>query len=382
MKTGSKTSGTHPNPEPRLPIGNFIMTAVETTVNTTAELEYIYDYSLYYEEHDQDQYAPCDKSHVRAFQRIFLPTLYSILTVLSIAGNLLLAIILLKCTRLRGVASLLLLNMALSDMLFAVTLPFWAVSAHSHWLFGSAGCKTLTAVFTLNLYSSIFFITCMSLEAYLCVVWACNERTARGRRASMCVAVWILACLSAVPSLAFATVEETDGKMQCVYSFGEVHISPWRLFMKFQLNICGFLLPFLAMSFFFLRILCVMPRSGMRKKFKVLWLALLLLGVFFLFWFPYNLMVFLHSLQDLHVLSDCALSANLDFATHFTESLAFVHACLNLLMYAAVNRRFRNELSKILKRMCHRGREYSLECTGSTSPMSAPSPTIVLTTVC
>ncbi|KAL4604892.1 atypical chemokine receptor 2-like [Arapaima gigas] len=365
-----------------LSAGTFTMAMLKMTENTTKYLEHNHDYNSYYSEDYFDKYAPCDKSHVTAFMRIFLPVFYAVLTVLSITGNLLLAVVLIRWTKLRSTTSVFLLNMAVSDCLFAATLPFWAVSACSQWLFGSVGCKALTAVYTLNLYSSIFFITCVSLEAYLCVVWARDERWVLARKRTICIAVWLLASLTTVPSLIFITLEEEDGEKHCVYVFGDDDMTPWKLFLKFQLNIFGFLLPFLSMTFFFLRILCVMLKSNITKGFKILKLALLLLGVFFVLWFPYNLVVFLHSLQDLHVITDCTVSANLDFAVQVTQSLAFVHACLNLVIYASVHRRFRNELRRMLKRMCQLGREYSLECTGSTSLVAPPSPPVILTTVC
>ncbi|KAJ8408202.1 hypothetical protein AAFF_G00264300 [Aldrovandia affinis] len=296
--------------------------------------DYDYDYSHYYSNDSEPHQnsGPCDKAHVKASAKILLPVLYTFVCALGIVGNTFLVFVLIKCIKLRSAMSMYLLNMAVSDILFAVTLPFWAVYAHSEWIFGDVGCKVITVIYTVNLYSSIFFITCISLDRYLSIVWASPTKSFGSvpKGGTVCAVVWAIAFLAAAPDLSFVKMQELDGKKTCVHDFGEEHTSLWRVFTRFELNILGFLMPFLAMLFFYLRIYCVAFRSKMGKKCRALRLAVALVVVFFVLWFPYNLVVLLHSLQDLHVMiSDCAASRRLDLALQVTESLAFTHACLN-----------------------------------------------------
>ncbi|XP_035284314.1 atypical chemokine receptor 2 isoform X2 [Anguilla anguilla] len=321
----------------------------EPDISVTAPQEFgsDYDYSHYYAFSDgsYQDYGLCEKTHVRAFGRIFLPVFYTFVCALDIVGNTLLVFILIKYIKPSSVTSVYLLNMAASDILFAVTLPFWAVYAHSEWIFGDFGCKTITLIYTVNLFSSIYFITCISLDRYLNIVWASstNRFVKSPKCYVMCIVVWALSFLAAAPDLNFVKLQEFDGKKTCTHEFG----------VKMKLG----------------------------KKSRTLKLAVALVVVFFVLWFPYNLVLFLHSLQDLHVISDCATSKRLDLAIQVTESLAFTHTCLNPILYAFVNKRFRSCLFKILKKVCKRGRAYSLECTGSTSISSDLNTGIELTMV-
>ncbi|KAJ8268097.1 hypothetical protein COCON_G00132690 [Conger conger] len=344
---------------------------ITVTVASPQEYGSDYYYNYYYALSDDSHqsYAPCEKTHVKAFSRIFLPVFYAFVCALGVVGNTLLVFILVKYIKCSSAASIYLLNMAASDILFAVTLPFWAAYARSEWMFGDVGCKTITLIYTVNLYSSIYFITCISLDRYLYIVWAWPTNSFRILPKSyvMCIVVWAVSFLAAAPDLNFVKLQEFNGTKTCSHDFGGEHMSLWRIFIKFQMNIIGFLIPFLAMLFFYLSIYCIALKFKVGKKSRTLKLAVALVTVFFVLWFPYNLVLFLHSLQDIHVFSDCSTSQRLDFAISITESLAFIHTCLNPILYGFVNKRFRRCLFKILEKVCKRGRVYSLECTSSQS---------------
>ncbi|XP_048868005.1 atypical chemokine receptor 2 isoform X2 [Brienomyrus brachyistius] len=348
-------------------------------MNASQDLDYNYD--GYYTDDYSHLFAPCEKTHVRAFGKVFLPILYSVVSILGIVGNVFLIIFLIRSTKQKKTLSIFLLNMAVSDTLFALTLPFWTIYIVKHWIFGLIGCKVITMVYTLNLYSSIFFITCVSLDAYLQIVWGSPALAVPPRRLRACALVWILSLLATLPSVIFVEVEEIEGQKRCVLRFGEGAVSHHKIALRFLLIVSGFLIPFLAMVFFYTRSFCVLLQSHSGKRSTLLKLALLLVAVFFVLWFPYSVVLFLHALQDLHVISDCATSHNLDFAMQGTESLAFIHACLNPILYASVNQRVRRNISNALKTICQKGRENSLEASRSTSPLSLQNTGIELTRV-
>ncbi|XP_048868010.1 atypical chemokine receptor 2 isoform X5 [Brienomyrus brachyistius] len=258
-------------------------------MNASQDLDYNYD--GYYTDDYSHLFAPCEKTHVRAFGKVFLPILYSV------------------------------------------------------------------------------------------IVWGSPALAVPPRRLRACALVWILSLLATLPSVIFVEVEEIEGQKRCVLRFGEGAVSHHKIALRFLLIVSGFLIPFLAMVFFYTRSFCVLLQSHSGKRSTLLKLALLLVAVFFVLWFPYSVVLFLHALQDLHVISDCATSHNLDFAMQGTESLAFIHACLNPILYASVNQRVRRNISNALKTICQKGRENSLEASRSTSPLSLQNTGIELTRV-
>uniref|UniRef100_A0A8D0G6H5 Atypical chemokine receptor 2 n=1 Tax=Sphenodon punctatus TaxID=8508 RepID=A0A8D0G6H5_SPHPU len=319
--------------------------STESPESTTS---YGYDYLS---EEDYAQFVVCKKETVQSFGRVFLPVLYTLVFLLGLVGNLLLFAILVKYTKHKRMTEVYLLNLTVSDLLFVATLPFWAVYAASEWVFGDALCKVISIVYTVNFYSGIFFVSCMSLDKYLEIVHAWSHKRLRTPRKSVVVssAVWILSILLSAPDLIFVRVQDLhDGKLICNHDYGQ-HSSTLKILLRFQQNLLGFLLPFLCMVFFYSRIACALTTFETLNKKKALGLVVALVATFFVLWFPYNVVLFLHSLQDLRVIHSCESSKRLDYAVQVTESFAFIHCCLNPLLYAFVNKRFRLYLKKAFR---------------------------------
>ncbi|XP_028936118.1 platelet-activating factor receptor-like [Ornithorhynchus anatinus] len=101
-----------------------------------------------------------------------------------------------------------LLNLALADVLFTLTLPFWLTYylGRAHWPFPEPSCRLAGAVYYLATYAALCFMTLIGLNRY-CTVRGAGPRLplnrARGARAA-CAAAWLLCLACATPSLASA----------------------------------------------------------------------------------------------------------------------------------------------------------------------------------
>ncbi|PNJ74542.1 ACKR2 isoform 6, partial [Pongo abelii] len=146
----------------------------------------------YYDYLDEVAFMLCRKDAVVSFGKVFLPVFYSMIFVLGLSGNLLLLMVLLRYVPRRRMVEIYLLNLAISNLLFLVTLPFWGISVAWHWVFGSFLCKMVSTLYTINFYSGIFFISCMSLDKYLEIVHAQPYHRLRTRAKSLLLAtiVW------------------------------------------------------------------------------------------------------------------------------------------------------------------------------------------------
>ncbi|MBN3294509.1 ACKR2 protein, partial [Polypterus senegalus] len=313
-------------------------------------------YTDYYLD-DLESFVACEKADVRAFAQTFLPIFYGALCVSAFAGNGLLVFVLVRRSKPMASADLYLLNLVISDLLFASTLPFWAAYVRLDWMFGDGGCKALTAMYNVNFYSSVFFISCMGLDRYL-------EISYRGFRGgtgavAVCAVVWTVSLLASTPDWAFAKLQVQSGRRICLHDYGTEQTALWRILLRSRINVLGFVLPLLLMVGFYCRLYCLVGTRGARA-FR---LVLALLLAFFLLWCPYNVVLVLLTLQDLHVFLHCDTSRRLDFALQLTESLAFVHVCLNPLLYAVVTKTFRRSLGHIVKSVLGRRDERSLEVT-------------------
>ncbi|KAL7836337.1 hypothetical protein AOLI_G00276210 [Acnodon oligacanthus] len=103
------------------------------------------------------------------------------------------------------------LSLAVSDFLFCCTLPFGIVSAvKKAWLFGRFMCKFRYFIMFINMYSSIFLLTIISMDRCVVVmvpVWAQNKRTVR-KASVMVILAWIMSAALSVPMAIFHNQKE------------------------------------------------------------------------------------------------------------------------------------------------------------------------------
>ncbi|XP_038570275.1 prostaglandin D2 receptor 2 [Micropterus salmoides] len=126
--------------------------------------------------------------------------------------------------RRRTVASVWVLNLAMSDFLATLTLPlftFYLYSSHS-WELGSALCKTETSIFFLNMFVSAFLLAAISVDRCLLVakpVWSQNHRSVAGAW-KVCALGWLWAVINTLPYFLFRSVTETqDRRKLCYHDF-------------------------------------------------------------------------------------------------------------------------------------------------------------------
>ncbi|XP_062317822.1 C-X-C chemokine receptor type 4-like [Osmerus eperlanus] len=167
---------------------------------------------------------PCDLDQVITpdLQRVFLPVVYGFIFVLGITGNGLVLMVL-GCKR-RSKLSLTdryRLHLSAADLLFVLTLPFWAADAAlTDWRFGLGNCVAVHVIYTVYLYGSVLILAFISLDRYLAVVKATDAHTSRTRqllaRRLVFVGAWSPAALLAVSDIVFArTWEAGYGTIVC-----------------------------------------------------------------------------------------------------------------------------------------------------------------------
>ncbi|KAF7707984.1 C-C chemokine receptor type 5-like [Silurus meridionalis] len=310
------------------------------------------DFSDYCNLDDHKQFLVCNISQVKAFSRVFLPTLYSIVFIVGFIGNALVLCVLVKYRKSSNVSDLCLFNLALSDLLFLISLPFWAhYAAIAEWIFGSFMCHAVTAFYMLGFYGSIFFMILMTTERYAVIVHPYTSLFSKYRsvRASIAMALfmWALSLGASLPNIIFSQVKNDSNVWTC--KLENPNGTMWRQFSYIELNVVGLIIPLSVMVFCYSRIIPILMTMKSQKKQKAVRLMLVLVIVFFLFWTPYNIVIFMKFLHHLGYMNTCQWEQDLNMAMQWVETIAFSHCCLNPIIYAFVGQKFRNLFLKILK---------------------------------
>ncbi|KAF4087585.1 hypothetical protein AMELA_G00072320 [Ameiurus melas] len=309
------------------------------------------DYDDYYSM--MNTFLPCSNNKLMAFSRALLPTLYGIVFIVGFIGNGLVVCVLVKYHKKSNMSDLCLFNLAISDLLFLISLPFWAhYAATGHeWVFGSFMCHAVTALYMLGFYGSIFFMILMTIDRYTVIVhtYASLFSKHRSVRAGITLAlfIWALSFGASLPNIIFSKVKNESYGRTCKVENPEG--SAWESFNYIELNILGLIIPLSVMVFCYSRIIPILMTMKSQKKHKAVRLMLVLVIVFFLFWTPYNIVIFLMFLKKLGYMTGCEWEEDLNMSMQWVEPIAFSHCCLNPIIYAFMGQKFRNLFIKILK---------------------------------
>ncbi|XP_044311487.1 CX3C chemokine receptor 1 [Varanus komodoensis] len=290
----------------------------------------------------------CDKMDLQMSGRVFLPILYGLVFTIGLVGNSLVVFTILKSWHQKSITDIFLLNLAISDLLFVVSLPFWASYIIHGWTLGNLSCQIVASFYSVGFFGGMLFISVISIDRYLaivCATFVMKTRTAN-HAYPISVTIWVLAILFAAPHFAF--IQKSENKCTSLYPVQLEEI--WPLFSYMEINILGFLLPLCIMIFCYLRIIKTLYSCKTNRKKRAIRLILMVVIVFFLFWTPYHVSLLLQVLRIYGVFNTCSSLRLLDYMVHVTEPLAFSHCCLNPIIYAFAGEKFRKYLYQLVLR--------------------------------
>uniref|UniRef100_UPI0030131EB6 C-X-C chemokine receptor type 4 n=1 Tax=Homo sapiens TaxID=9606 RepID=UPI0030131EB6 len=312
----------------------------------------IYTSDNYTEEMGSGDYdsmkEPCFREENANFNKIFLPTIYSIIFLTGIVGNGLVILVMGYQKKLRSMTDKYRLHLSVADLLFVITLPFWAVDAVANWYFGNFLCKAVHVIYTVSLYSSVLILAFISLDRYLAIVHATNSQRPRKLLAEkvVYVGVWIPALLLTIPDFIFANVSEADDRYICDRFYPN---DLWVVVFQFQHIMVGLILPGIVILSCYCIIISKLSHSKGHQKRKALKTTVILILAFFACWLPYYIGISIDSFILLEIIKQgCEFENTVHKWISITEALAFFHCCLNPILYAFLGAKFKTSAQHAL----------------------------------
>ncbi|XP_012859804.1 C-X-C chemokine receptor type 2 [Echinops telfairi] len=161
-----------------------------------------YSYSTGMPDIDLDS-SPCQPVALEINKNAVI-TIYALVFLLSLLGNSLVMLVILYDRVSSSVTDIYLLNLAVADLLFALTLPIWAASKKNGWTFGTTLCKAASLVREVNFYSGILLLACISMDRYLAIVHATRKLVQKRPLVKfICLAIWTLSLVLSLPVVLF-----------------------------------------------------------------------------------------------------------------------------------------------------------------------------------
>uniref|UniRef100_A0A4W3I3W0 Succinate receptor 1 n=1 Tax=Callorhinchus milii TaxID=7868 RepID=A0A4W3I3W0_CALMI len=144
---------------------------------------------------------------LQTLETYYLPTMYSIEFVVGLIGNLTVICGYLFCLKEWKCSNIYLFNLSIADLIFICTLPMFIVyyGNGKKWIFGDVMCKLNRYVLHANMYISILFLACTSIDRYLLVLNPMRLHLFQRKQSAVaiCVAMWLIVTLEIIPMLTF-----------------------------------------------------------------------------------------------------------------------------------------------------------------------------------
>ncbi|KAG5266123.1 hypothetical protein AALO_G00250030 [Alosa alosa] len=345
------------------------------------------EYDDYYG--DDDDNGPCDFNSNHSMEMIIQTYIYVLICVLGLLGNIMVIVTYAFYKKAKSMTDVYLLNVAIADLIFVIALPLIIYNEHNNWHMGTVACKLLRGAYSINLYSSMLLLACISGDRYVAIVQARRSFGIRSRTLVysrvICLSIWFLAVILSIPTIMFNQryEERSPGQeevtFECDFKFTDNDTSTAQLMKvllpSMQVSV-GFFFPLLVMGFCYSCILAILLRAQSFQRHKAVRVVLAVVFVFVACHLPYNVVLLYHTTRLFKVGRECAREKMILMTISVTRSLAYLHCCLNPILYAFIGVKFRNHFQKILVDLwCHGKKDlYTSRSSKHTSELYVSAP--------
>ncbi|XP_042547528.1 gastrin/cholecystokinin type B receptor [Dipodomys spectabilis] len=156
-------------------------------------------------------------------------TLYAVIFLMSVGGNVLIIVVLGLSRRLRTVTNAFLLSLAVSDLLLAVAcMPFTLLpNLMGTFIFGTVICKAVSYLMGVSVSVSTLSLVAIALERYSAICRPLQARVwqTRSHAARVILATWLLSGLLMVPYPVYTAVQPVGPRiLQCVHRWPSARV--------------------------------------------------------------------------------------------------------------------------------------------------------------
>nr|XP_054333121.1 uracil nucleotide/cysteinyl leukotriene receptor isoform X2 [Pongo pygmaeus] len=308
-------------------------------------------------------------------ENMLFASFYLLDFILAFVGNTLALWLFIRDHKSGTPANVFLMHLAVADLSCVLVLPTRLVYHFSgnHWPFGEITCRLTGFLFYLNMYASIYFLTCISADRFLAIVHPVKSlKLRRPLYAHLaCAFLWVVVAVAMAPLLVSPQTVQTNHTVVCLQLYREKasHHALVSLAVAFTF-------PFITTVTCYLLIIRSL-RQGLRVekrlKTKAVRMIAIVLAIFLVCFVPYHVN---RSVYVLHYRShgaSCATQRILALANRITSCLTSLNGALDPIMYFFVAEKFRHALCNLLCGKRLKGPPPSFEGKTNESSLSAKS---------
>ncbi|XP_067295925.1 P2Y purinoceptor 4-like [Pseudorasbora parva] len=250
-------------------------------------------------------------------------------------------------------------HLAVSDVIVCPMGPFMAVYYHSaNWFFGKALCRLKIAVITFHIYSSILFLSLISIHRYVAVV-RYNRDSYMNQKdfvQKLCVGVWLFVLIMGA---AFATIVDTstvNNHTLCLSIHQGQYIDLY-LIINFTFLVPVLLLAFIVSAICYsllvrsMSLLDTSHDNGQAIKNKSRKMVAVCLATFVVYFMPMNVVRSVGLVVKKFFPHKCSLLLEIETAYYVSWIVAGVNCCLDPVIYCFSSQKFTENVHLSLSRI-------------------------------
>ncbi|KAK1793809.1 hypothetical protein P4O66_001535 [Electrophorus voltai] len=284
---------------------------------------------------------------------VVITFMYFVVCAVGLCGNALVMYVILRYAKMKTVTNIYILNLAVADVLCMLSLPFIAIQlALLHWPFGGAICRIVLTLDSLNQFTSIFFLTVMSIDRYLAVVHPIKSTKWRKPLVAKTIslAMWGVSLLVNLPIMIYSGLNTNKNEARtCTILWPEPRNTYYTAFI-FYMFFVGFFLPLVVICLCYLFIVIKVRSSGMRvgsskrkrSERKVTRMVSIVVVVFVLCWLPF------YMFNVASVTGSLTATPVLKSTFDFVVVLGYANSCANPFLYAFLSDNFKKSFQNVL----------------------------------
>lgn len=299
-------------------------------------------------------------------------TVYTLLILISLIGNTLIVLVVLKNKRMQTTTNYFLVNLAVSDLVVSLSCSWVNLveDLTEGWVLGAFFCPFNSFAQVTSLVSSILSLTLVACDRFFGIVFAMKAHIIERKAKPVIIAVWVISVAVASPLLVYRRVHERywknhverwcdDSDWSIDSGDGESHFhKPSRVAYWTFVSVILFFIPIIAMIGAYCGIIKTLwstkiPGERVYKenlvqnkmKRKVIVMLIAILAVFALCWCPLQITILYSEYRGNHT------EPLKEWYIHFKFTamlLAFSNSAFNPLIYAGFNENFRKGLLNLL----------------------------------
>uniref|UniRef100_A0A8D0BHY0 P2Y purinoceptor 4 n=1 Tax=Salvator merianae TaxID=96440 RepID=A0A8D0BHY0_SALMN len=292
------------------------------------------------------------------FKFILLPLSYGIVCLVGLVLNSCSLWMFICRMRPWNATTIYMFNLAVSDTLYVLSLPtlVYYYADRNNWPFGEGLCKAVRFLFYANLYSSILFLTCISVHRYVGICHPIRSlKWVQNRHARLvCVGVWLIVTICLVPNLVFVTISARGNDTLChdttrPEEFDHyVHYSSSVMVLLFGIPFLVIVVCYCLMAKRLCKPNSLEPRRAIpsykKRSIKMIAIVLVVFAISFL---PFHITRTIYYTSRLFQ-ADCYTLNIVNVTYKVTRPLASANSCLDPILYLLAGDTYRGKLRRVL----------------------------------